>query len=83
MNTIHNKLTLASGISAIAVAVSLTVASPALAQSSTSTLQGKAPAGSEVVATQVDTGLVRRATVQAEAARLRRRAESLFAASGV
>lgn len=66
MNTILNKRTLASGISAIAVAAAMTVATPALAQSSTSTLQGSAPPGSEVIATQVDTGVVRRATVRAD-----------------
>ena len=66
MNKISNKRWLTSGISTVAVAAALTVASPALAQSSTSTLQGKAPPGTEVVATQVDTGLVRRVTVQAD-----------------
>ena len=63
---ISNKRRLASGISAIAVAAALTVATPAFGQSSTSTLQGTAPAGSEVVASQVDTGFVRRTTVRAD-----------------
>ena len=59
-----NKRRLASGISGVAIAVALTVATPAWAQSSTSTLQGTAPAGAEVVATQVNTGFVRSVTVQ-------------------
>jgi outer membrane receptor protein involved in Fe transport len=63
---ISNKRRLASGISGVAIAVALTVATPAWAQSSTSTLQGTAPAGAEVVATQPSTGLVRRTTVGAD-----------------
>jgi outer membrane receptor protein involved in Fe transport len=58
-----NKRRLASGISGVAIAVALTMATPAWAQSSTSTLQGTAPAGAEVVATQPSTGFVRRTTV--------------------
>ena len=64
MNKNSNKRWLASGISGVAVAVALTVATPALAQSSTSTLQGTAPAGAEVVATQANIRLRRRVTAQ-------------------
>lgn len=41
-------------------------AAPALAQSANATLRGKAPAGSQVTATNVATGQVRRATVSAD-----------------
>jgi outer membrane receptor protein involved in Fe transport len=54
-----NKHRLASGISLIATAVALGVASPALAQEQTSSLQGRvegASAGTEVVATDTLTG---------------------------
>ena len=48
------------GISASALALALAVALPAQAQTSQSTLRGRAPAGATVVATEVDTGAVRR-----------------------
>jgi hypothetical protein len=62
VNITHKKRQLASGISVVAIAAALTVATPAFAQAGSSTLQGTAPAGSQVVATQVDTGSVRRVT---------------------
>jgi outer membrane receptor for ferrienterochelin and colicin len=55
VSTPSNKRQLASGISVIAVAAALTIASPAQAQT-TSTLQGHAAAGSNVTATDVNTG---------------------------
>ena len=57
MNTIHNRRQLASGISAIAIAAALALASPAEAQT-TSTLQGHvegAAAGSVVSVTDLNT----------------------------
>jgi hypothetical protein len=63
VNNITNKRTLGVGISAIAVAVALTAATPAFAQTSTSTLQGTAAPGTEIVATEVNTGFVRHTTV--------------------
>lgn len=55
MSTTSNKRQLTSGISVIAVAVALGVATPANAQI-TSSLTGHAPAGSTVTATDVNTG---------------------------
>nr|AUN37767.1 OmpA-related protein [uncultured bacterium] len=66
MKSLQNKRQLASSISVIAIATALTVATPAFAQAGSSTLQGRAPAGAEVVATQVDTGTVRRVTANAD-----------------
>jgi hypothetical protein len=63
VNNALNKRRLTSGISAIAIAASLGFASPALAQAGTSTLRGRAPAGTQVVATEVNTGAVRTTTV--------------------
>jgi hypothetical protein len=59
VSTISNKRRLASGISVIAIAAALSVASPALAQSELSTLQGHvdgAAAGTQVVAVDTQTG---------------------------
>ena len=59
MSTISNKRRLASGISTIAVAIALTVATPASAQEQISNLQGHvdgAAAGSQVVAVDTHTG---------------------------
>src|SRR5260221_7176746 len=53
---------LGTSLAAIAVAGSLAVPTAALAQSDTSTLRGHAVPGVEVVATEVSTGVVRRAT---------------------
>ncbi len=64
--TFSTKRRLASGISAIAVAAALTIAAPAMAQTAGSTLRGRAPAGAEVVATEVDTGAVRKTAVSAD-----------------
>lgn len=55
MSTFSNKRRLASGISALAIATSLSLASPALAQT-TSTIQGHAAAGSTVTVTDLNTG---------------------------
>ena len=58
MNTISNKRQLATGISAFAVAIALTVATPAQAQETTGTLQGhvdNAKPGAEVVAVDTQT----------------------------
>ena len=62
MNITHKKRQLASGISVVAVAAALTVASPAFAQAGTSTLRGHTAPGTEVVATEVNTGIVRKTT---------------------
>ena len=61
---ISNKRRLASGISVIAIAASLTVANPAAAQT-TSSLQGHAAAGSIVTVTDLTTGHSDSATVDA------------------
>ena len=66
MKSLHNRRRLASGISVIAIATALTVANSALAQGGHFHLQGRAPAGTEVVATQADTGTLRQATVNAD-----------------
>jgi outer membrane receptor protein involved in Fe transport len=69
VNTISNKRRLASGISAIAIAAALSVATPALAQEQTATLQGHvdgAAAGAPVVATDTQTGRSVTATVDAQ-----------------
>src|SRR5206468_7298401 len=55
VSTTFNKRHLTSGISVIAIAATLGVATPATAQT-TSTLQGHAAAGSTVTATDVNTG---------------------------
>jgi outer membrane receptor protein involved in Fe transport len=62
----QNKRQFAYGISALAIASALTCATPASAQTATSTLRGRAAAGSEVVATDVSTGEVRRTTAAAD-----------------
>ncbi|HKH28097.1 MAG TPA: carboxypeptidase-like regulatory domain-containing protein, partial [Sphingomicrobium sp.] len=59
MSTFKSKRQLANGISAFAVAAALMVATPALAQTQTATLQGRvegAAAGTQVVATDNNTG---------------------------
>jgi outer membrane receptor protein involved in Fe transport len=59
VNSLHNKGRLASGISVIAVAAALTIASPAFAQATEATLQGHvdgAKAGTQVVAVDTHTG---------------------------
>ena len=53
---------LGTSVAAIAVAGSVAIPTAALAQSNTSTLRGHAAPGTEVVATEVATGVVRRAT---------------------
>lgn len=55
-----------AGISTLAVGIALAVAAPAQAQTSNSTLRGRAPAGATVIATEVNTGAVRRTTVSAD-----------------
>ena len=68
MSTIRSKRQLANGISAFAVAAALMVASPAHAQTQTSTLQGRvegAAAGTQVVATDNNTGRKVTGTVDA------------------
>jgi len=64
VSTTSNKRQLASGISALAIALAGTIAVPtaAWAQAGTSTLRGHAAAGTEVIATDVATGAVRKAT---------------------
>ena len=61
VSTTSNKRQLASGISALAIALAGTIAVPtaAWAQAGTSTLRGHAAAGTEVIATDVATGAVR------------------------
>ena len=66
MNTIQDKRRLASSISVIAVAAALSFATPAAAQTAGSTLRGTAPAGQEVVATEVNTGAVRKTTANSD-----------------
>lgn len=66
MKTLNNKIRLASGISAISIAAALSFATPAGAQTAESTLRGTAPAGTKVVATEVDTGAVRTATANSD-----------------
>ena len=66
VNTMQTKRRLASGISIISVAAALTFATPAGAQAAESTLRGKAAAGSEVVAREVNTGATRRTTASAD-----------------
>ena len=59
MNTTFNKRQLASGISAIAIAAALSIATPASAQSEFATLQGHvdgAATGTQVIATDAHTG---------------------------
>jgi hypothetical protein len=66
---ISNRRRLASGISIIAIAASLTVASPALAQSEFATLQGHvdgAAPGTQVVAVDTNTGQRSVGTVDAQ-----------------
>ena len=63
MNITQQKRQLASGISAVAVAAALSFATPAGAQTAESTLRGHAPAGQQVVATEINTGAVRTTTV--------------------
>ena len=63
MISTSKKRQLTSGISAIAIAAALTISAPANAQAGTSTLRGHAAAGTQVVATEVATGAVRRTTV--------------------
>ena len=68
MSTINGKRQLANGISAFAIAAALLVASPAHAQSETATLQGRvegASAGTQVVATDTNTGRKAVGTVDA------------------
>ena len=68
MSTIYSKRQLANGISAFAIAASLLVATPAYAQSETATLQGRvegAAAGTQVVATDTNTGRKAVGTVDA------------------
>jgi outer membrane receptor protein involved in Fe transport len=59
---------LGSSLAAIAIVGSLAVPTAALAQSDTSTLRGHAPPGTQVVATEVSTGVVRRATAGSDGA---------------
>ncbi len=59
MSTTYNMRHLASGISAVAVAAALLIATPAYAQQETATLEGRvegAAAGTQVVATDTNTG---------------------------
>ena len=59
VNTVSSKRRLASGISIIAIAAALSVATPAMAQEQTASLQGhvdNAPAGTQVVAVDQHTG---------------------------
>ncbi|NUT01049.1 MAG: carboxypeptidase regulatory-like domain-containing protein, partial [Sphingomonas sp.] len=68
MSTINSKRQLANGISAFAVAAALMVATPAYGQNVTATLQGRvegAAAGTQVVATDTNTGRSQSATVDA------------------
>ena len=68
MSTINSKRQLANGISAFAVAAALMVATPAYGQNVTATLQGRvegAAAGTQVVATDTNTGRTATATVDA------------------
>lgn len=68
MSTIYSKRQLANGISAFAIAASLLVATPAHAQTETATLQGRvegAAAGTQVVATDTNTGRKAVGTVDA------------------
>lgn len=66
MKITQNKRQLASGISAVAFAAALSFATPAGAQTAESTLRGRAPAGQQVVAREVDTGATRVTTVGAD-----------------
>lgn len=68
MSTINSKRQLANGISAFAVAAALMVATPAYGQNVTATLQGRvegATAGTQVVATDTNTGRSVTGTVDA------------------
>ena len=68
MSTINSKRQLANGISAFAVAAALMVATPAYGQNVTATLQGRvegATAGTQVVATDTNTGRSASGTVDA------------------
>src|SRR5207245_6973911 len=69
VNTISNKRRLANGISVIAIAASLSVATPALAQAELSSLQGHvdgAAPGTQVVAVDTHTGQRSVGTVDAK-----------------
>lgn len=66
MNIISNKRRFANGISVIAVAAALSVATPAFAQAGTSTLRGHVAPGATVVATEVNTGTSRTTTAGAD-----------------
>jgi outer membrane receptor protein involved in Fe transport len=69
MSTIKNKRQLATGISAFAVAIALTVSTPAQAQADFATLQGHvegAKAGTQVVAVDTHTGQRSVGTVDAK-----------------
>ena len=69
MNSTHNKSRLASGISTVAIAVALTVAAPAYAQSEFGTIEGHvdgAAAGTQVVAVDTHTGQRQTGTVDAK-----------------
>ena len=69
VNTTHNKRRLASGISGVAIAVALTVASPAYAQTEFGTIRGHvdgAAAGAQVVAVDSHTGQRQVGTVNAQ-----------------
>jgi hypothetical protein len=69
VSTIERKRQLASGISVIAIAASLTIASPALAQEQTASLAGHvddAAAGTQVVAVDTFTGRSVTGTVDAQ-----------------
>ena len=66
MNSTHNKTRLASGISAVAIAVALTVVTPAGAQTLSSIRGEHAAPGTTVTATNVQTGEAITAKVQAD-----------------
>lgn len=57
---------LGSSLAVIAAASMVIAPTPALAQAASSTLRGQAKPGAEVVATEVDTGSVRRTTASAD-----------------
>ena len=64
MNITNNKRRLASGISVIAIAAALTIATPAIAQT-TSSIEGHVAPGSTVTATDLNTGHTATATADA------------------
>ena len=69
MNITNNKRQLASGISTLAIAAALTLASPALAQADFGTIQGHvdgAAPGTQVVAVDTHTGQRSVGTVNAQ-----------------